>query len=1656
MPTVEIKGYGTRVEFPDTMTDAEIEAALRDKVMPQLKAETAASDRQALEAMTPYERAQVLERHRNGGAQTVGEAMTQLSGAAPAVSPPAGALTSTPEGAAPGSRSFGQAVRDTGHNALVALGEPARGRLSLPGLQVALRGLSTMPMPGANPAAMLSAYDRAAAAVLPEDVRPAPEGAGAWERALTETALPGLAAFADPVNMGAMVAGGALAAPVAGALGLGGVMASPIASAASKGAARALQAGLQNAGALGAFGGVEAAQRGEGLGGIASAAGRSAALGLALGPAGSAPGGVAGKLLTEVGVLGLAGPAMEGRMPTEDDVVGAAVMIGGLNAARGLSPAAIRGLLKRREERTPEETQAVEEIPAERMEAIVQEIKLLPEVAESQRGSGPPPILMGERGPDARYRGWGQIGHEVQEGEMPGTGKPGTIKRKSIPQMSDGELLAELAKSGHTDRARSIMEKELDRRTAPAGEPPATRPLTTAAQVKTPEEIQAARLGENAPPEVPISPKTEAVPRETPAEPVPGKKLPTGFVYHNTRGSELDAIAQEGMTAGSFSKRPIDFGGDSWIAVRRDDISGSIQEHPYGAEVALEPTWGEAAPGYSQTMPIPPDRLYLVDRNGRLIRKLSEPAPVEPTPAAEAPALPVAASEAPKPGKVPAPAAEGPQGAKEPWEMTREEFGVPPEPKDTEVLRYKATERIARERPEDMTPEMQALLDKTKAQQREHAKYLRAHKAYLPKSNEHFLAVRAAVEAGKLVPPEVLKDYPDLAARAETPPAPAQAVPSYPDRLREQAGGLFRRAEALEEHSRRRFDSAPGAAITGGSGRHRSGLHRKTDRAIEGSLNDLQEAKRLRERAATLKARADNNDPVILAERAKERESRDAVREAVAAKESAERKAAPILNEDTPGALRLTKAEWAKEHSDYKNITIRDGARVRTLVRGGALQDVFLTDAPVKMRQPAQAPEAKPAAEGKRAKKPALPESSAAGFLNLEAFGQLQPDRSVKRTKAKGSRGIHDASEGLLAPVSSRLRRIHVDTERRVRGLMHEVGTATIAARDTAKGLQEGLLKMAREDPDAYTALEVALGQGDSARIAQMIERAGLQKQYQAVREYLDATRERMLDAGIEVGEVPGEYFPRRVRDYAGLMDHLGSEAAGEIGKQLKARADKLGVPVDALPPEIRDQIVNSYLRGRIPPGEGKPGMTKPRTIDNFTEDLLPFYYRPEEALAKYISTAEEAIARARFFGKGEDVTGSIGSYVADLIARGEIKPSQEREVKNALLSLFNRNPSWQFIRDTKNVTYAMTMGSTASAVTQVGDLAWSLYENGAYQTAKQAGKSILRKQGLSKRDIGIQDIASEFDSLGKSGKALDTLFKLTGLEQMDALGKETLINGSLARARKQAKRIAAGKKDYAARRFQRDLDRYFGSEQEQILKDLASGETTEPVKFFLFNKLLDYQPVARSEMPQFYLEHPNMRIGYQLKSFTLKQMDAFRRESFDLIRDGARKGDRQMQIDGMRNLVRLGSFFVLANASADVIKDVMFGRGLPKADDLMWDNVLRLFGFSRYLTWRVRREGLGTAAAQFVGGPIVGKLDDAWKDGVRIHRGLTKSEYEVEWDKLRLLNSFPLAGAWYFWYKGQGADWIKEDAVKEAKENAPGVRPSRSSRPTRPTRQGR
>jgi len=501
-----------------------------------------------------------------------------------------------------------------------------------------------------------------------------------------------------------------------------------------------------------------------------------------------------------------------------------------------------------------------------------------------------------------------------------------------------------------------------------------------------------------------------------------------------------------------------------------------------------------------------------------------------------------------------------------------------------------------------------------------------------------------------------------------------------------------------------------------------------------------------------------------------------------------------------------------------------------------------------------------------------------------------------------------------------------------------------------------------------------------------------------------------------------------------------------------------MGIDVSQMDPDLRANIISNIILGH-PVGLGGPSATKDRKFKKIPARLNKYYMHSDAAMMAHIHEMRTAIEKRKFFGKipekvagirkqmfnaqakvrslnkkmnepgitdeerdklrkrrnkwigtekqarayldkyavQRDYTDNIGAYIDELVISGEIKAYQQGIVNDILDARFHERGTSGFIQAYKNLSYMDTMGSPVSALTQIGDMAWAMYDAGIIPAVKHAARSIFKKSNITREDVGATRIAQEFVDAGTLGRAVSKVFKLVGLEKIDAIGKEALLNASLERYQKEAK----ANPDKLAK----EIRHIFQGETQDVIQDLVNGNITDNVKLLTYSRLADFQPVGMSEVPQRYLTAGNGRIFYMLKTFTIKQFDAFRNEAFHKIRTG----DKAEKIQGVQNMVRLAMFFVLANATADELKDWLLGR-TTDLNDRVVDNILRLAGSSKFITWKARTEGLGSAMARQVLPPFK-FIDSASKD-----------IYNAGDDKgLEILGSIPLVGKLAYWHIGRG-----------------------------------
>jgi len=117
--------------------------------------------------------------------------------------------------------------------------------------------------------------------------------------------------------------------------------------------------------------------------------------------------------------------------------------------------------------------------------------------------------------------------------------------------------------------------------------------------------------------------------------------------------------------------------------------------------------------------------------------------------------------------------------------------------------------------------------------------------------------------------------------------------------------------------------------------------------------------------------------------------------------------------------------------------------------------------------------------------------------------------------------------------------------------------------------------------------------------------------------------------------------------------------------------------------------------------------------------------------------------------------------YILDLLQKGKITPVQEIQLTKALQSRFASPVMDAWVAGYKGIAYITTMGSPISALSQIQDLAFSLYENGFMRTGSAWIQAMTGNSVISRDDLGITSIVQEFKEPGNMQAAVTKVFKL-------------------------------------------------------------------------------------------------------------------------------------------------------------------------------------------------------------------------------------------------------------------------------------------------------
>lgn len=613
----------------------------------------------------------------------------------------------------------------------------------------------------------------------------------------------------------------------------------------------------------------------------------------------------------------------------------------------------------------------------------------------------------------------------------------------------------------------------------------------------------------------------------------------------------------------------------------------------------------------------------------------------------------------------------------------------------------------------------------------------------------------------------------------------------------------------------------------------------------------------------------------------------------------------------------------------------------------------------------------------------------------------------VHKNHSQGNLGLF--MDGFLGVVSTRLANISKPIALALNNFERKIAGKTSEWINTTEPFLKAVNK---ESKETQARVNLHLANGEYGAVIKILENKtpNIKDEVVKVRNLLNTVQKEFKEVNYKFDEVPN-YFPRKIKDMKGLKDSLNSELKGVFSKALYKQTRDLGLEsVDQLPEEVVAKTFNDLLKGNKGGGfAGLKSVTQKRQIEKLDESMIKFYEKPSTALTTYLRQAANDIEKRKFLGRtkkeegfSENLQESVGDYVDKELRLGRIKAEDAEQVKSILTSRFGlgeKSPN-KFIRSVRDIGYGVTLGNPVSALVQLGDIGTAAYTQGLGNTLA----AILSKKKVNIKDFGIDDLmAHELNNAVDTSALLGKVLSLSGFRAADRYGKNVLMNA----AYKKATNLVKEPKGIKA--FAKKNKEAFGKEEFDLLvKELQSGQVTDRVKLYLWNELSNVQPISMAQVPQAYLNKPDGRIFYALKSFTIKQLDLIRRSVIQEYKAGNK-------IKAGRNFLAYSLLVAGLNGTVKETKDWMLGKGFSPEEisDNSFEHLWSLIFASQYVQERYLKQGdiEGYLTNAFM--PPISLLSDVAKDG---------KDLIVEGDVLpeRTIKNLPVAGKlWYNFFGG-------------------------------------
>lgn len=627
-----------------------------------------------------------------------------------------------------------------------------------------------------------------------------------------------------------------------------------------------------------------------------------------------------------------------------------------------------------------------------------------------------------------------------------------------------------------------------------------------------------------------------------------------------------------------------------------------------------------------------------------------------------------------------------------------------------------------------------------------------------------------------------------------------------------------------------------------------------------------------------------------------------------------------------------------------------------------------------------------------------------------QRLGELEVQRAIndinRKITPKKDKTELSIIENALKPISSILKEIDPRIAEKLRTNIRQSNTRINKWQKEISSFIGKASKMTKEDS---VALDIALKNKTNSTLNSLFDKYDMTQDWKRARKVLDDAYDLATKTGSNFG-YEKDYFPRKVKDYSGLLKHFeGREDWGEMQQYLK------DIGLQHASPQEQAEALNLYINGSVfrKIDTTKRGFEKAKRVDLITTEMNDFYDNSLSAFINYLGNINNSIAINEFFNKNP---GTIESGVSELLAgltnNAQITPGEQTRIRQALKDYFRSPKTSTNIQIYKNVSYLTWLTNIGSALTQIKDSWLSLYKNGVFHTAN----AFITKKEITAAELGINKAMEEIEDIQstifksdatlekankKINKFLKISLKLNLFNIADRFGKNLFVQSALNKYTSLAK-----KKN--TKNLKAEISQAFGDERADIIiNDLKNDNISDEVKNFLFYKISDVVPISRAEMPSAYNRSAGARLFYTFKSFTIKQLDIVNQDVVRQIKEGN-------ITTGFKNLTMITFFYSLVGVPIDMLQDFIFNRTEDKEliNDYVLDNILQVGGISKWNVYNFKRNGAEIALLQTITPPL--------PVIVNLTRDIMGEEDFEDW---RTAKDIPIGGKMYYWWFGGGSE---------------------------------